>query len=118
MSNQVIPTFALVIIGGLLVGAILYVDMTIPIEPFDFNFINITTSANTLLGETPEVSTCSVQEPPFFKTFPEEINWYTQCEPTLYIEETNCDKLVQKYRQSDPDGKVNYAFRILELCEI
>ena len=115
-----------IIIGIILIGVIIYADSqyfesgpSYAVDVLDvFQPINLTEATQTLIKSEPVVQPKDCTEPPYFKTFPEELSWYTQCEPTLMIEESNCDKLVTKYRAGTTQDKINYSFRILELCEV
>ena len=118
--TRVIPIPVIILLGIGLIALTVYADSQY-IEPqFDATasgqwLAQFTASRiNFTSGEY--VKDCTEQ--PYFKTFPEELSWYTQCEPTLMIEESNCDKLVTKYRAGNTQDKINYSFRILELCEI
>lgn len=125
MTSQLFPTKALVILGVIAIGLIVYVNPSFEMgeiinlnqTSWDFPEINIQitndTFANPLVQTIP-----SKNDPPYFKTFPEELSWYSQFDSAITIAETNCDKLVRDYRIAEFDSKVAYSKRILEVCEI
>lgn len=121
MANRLIPVWLLVVIGAGLIGLILYASPDAPeinIQITDEPFISpLKDFPEKIIPQETEL--VIPDEIPYFKTFKEEITWYTQFEPTLMIEEPDCDTLVKKYKGfAEFQDRVNYSFRILEVCDL
>jgi hypothetical protein len=111
----------------LIVGS-LWIGYNAPQIDYKFDTFNISIENFTVprIDLPAPDSPFNADNPPQFKTFAQELSWYSQlkedcngCDRTQITSVTNCDVLVRDYKQN-PDNplKPTLALHILDVCEI
>ena len=125
MTDQLIPNMILVAIGIIFIGITSYVWMNTPEMELDISLSNFTVP-HIVTGEVPTpFEKPDVNDIPTFKTFAEEVNWYSQFKESRsdYPEISDvphiCDPLIRAYKgTTDTDIKIHLSKDILKVCEL